>query len=138
MWPVDGATTSFVITPSLESVGGPQDAVLITNLSGTTPPSSLPAELRAAPAFTLQADGSSAHEDVIASPDSLALLRDCLRRFFSDLESTHKQLQRLHVFGGLPVSAGVSLGQCLKARNLRPAIVLYDLTDSGYQKAMEI
>lgn len=138
MWPVDGATTSFVITPALESVGDEQEVVLITNLSGTTPRGSLPAELRAAPAFTLQAVASSAHEDVIASPDSLAFLRDCLRRFFSDLESTHKQLQRLHVFGGLPASAGVSLGQCLKARNLRPAIVLYDLTDSGYQKALEI
>jgi len=47
-------------------------------------------------------------------------------------------LQRLHIFGALPVSAAVTLGRSLKAADLRPSLVLYDLTPDGYRKVMDI
>jgi len=74
----------------------------------------------------------------MASPACLDGFKGCLRRFLSDLEASHKHLRRLHIFGGMPVSAGVTLGQCLRARDLRPAVVLYDPAPGGYQRAMEI
>lgn len=68
------------------------------------------------------------HEDVIATRQTLDAFQKAVRKFLSELEERHKPLQRLHLFGGLPVSAAVTLGQSLKAADLRPTIVLYDPT----------
>jgi hypothetical protein len=137
-WPTDGPETTFTIAKLRdgEGEGEAADAVLIANLSGTTRVGDLPAEFGATPVFVLSADVTS-HEDIIANPASLDALRQRLRLFFSELEASHKHLERLHIVGGMPVSAAVSLGQCLRARDLRPAVVLYDPTPCGYQLAME-
>jgi hypothetical protein len=136
-WPVDGPVTSFEVRLLREGAVGGDDAVLITNLSGTTHLANLPSELHGAPVFQLSVAGA-AHEDVIANRESLARFEQVVRQFFSGLEVTHRQVRRLHVFGALPVSAAVTLGRSLKARDLRPAVVLYDLTDAGYRTAMEV
>ncbi len=142
LWPAAGAPTSFSVTQAREASGtsgaGSTDAALITNLSGTTSPERLPTSLAAAPVFLLRPEGAAAYEDVIDSPQTLGAFESTLRRFFSDLEVTGKDLQRLQVFGALPVSAAVTFGRCLKARDLRPAVMLHDLTSDGYRAVMEI
>jgi SMODS-associated and fused to various effectors sensor domain len=136
-WPTHAPETTFSVGMSREGTADVPDAVLIINLSGTTRLSEVPSKLGNVPAFVLSAQTGS-HEDIIASAGTLDALRGCFRRFFSDLEASHKHLDRLHIFGGMPVSAGVTLGQCLRARDLRPVVVLYDPAPDGYQQAMEI
>ncbi len=137
IWPAGGLAATFSVALVRQGPADAEDGALITNLSGTTPLADLPADLAAAPAFQLDIEDARSHEDVIASPASLKAFERTVRTFFSDLESTNKPLKRLHVFGALPVSAAVVLGKSLKARDLRPALVLYDRTDIGYRKVME-
>ena len=137
-WPDPEAApdTAFKVDSHGTAPHEAEDAVLVTNLSGTTPTNDLPANLSAAPIFVLGVSGDSAHEDIIVTRACLASFQATVRRFFSRLES-NKTIRRLHVFGGMPVSAAVAFGQSLKARDLRPTVVLYDLTSDGYRRVME-
>ena len=134
-WPIGDADATFDVTETRGGDPAASDAILVTNLSGTTTLAHLPNELSSAPAYELSVDG--AHEDVIASPEVLKRFESTTRKFMSGLETTRKSLVRLHVFGALPVSAAVTFGRCMKARDLRPAVVLYDLVDGGYRKVIE-
>ena len=109
---------------------------VILNLTGTTLASALPGAGAAGPLWQITAVPVA--EDVIASAEDLASFERAVREFITGLEATHKTMRRLHVFGSLPVSAAVTLGRVLKARDLRPAVVTYDLVADGYQKALEV
>lgn len=135
-WPESTEPSSFALSALRSGPAQASDAVLITNLSGTTHLENLPDELAQVPVFGLDVDAGT-HEDVIATPECLAAFRTSVRRFFSALEESNKPLQRLHVFGGMPLSAAVAFGQCLKASELRPSIVLYDPTPAGYRQVLE-
>ncbi|MFV9454769.1 SAVED domain-containing protein [Rhodococcus sp. NM-2] len=138
VWPADGTPTTF--STDLTTVGdaGCADISLITNLSGTTAPEQLPKQLRGLTTYTLHADGPLAHEGVIDHPETLVEFEKEVRKFFSMLEADHGEATTVHVFGGLPISAGVTFGRSLKARALRPVVALYDRTEHGYEKALEV
>lgn len=135
-WPDPDADSGFTLSGP---VGGAQgtDAVLITNLSGTTPPANLPEELQGAATWTLTPAGGPA-EDVIAGPKVLAKFVESVRAFFTGLEATHKHVTHLHLFGALPLAAAIELGRALKSEGLRPVVVTYDLIDGSYIKALEV
>lgn len=114
------------------------DGVLITNLTGTAHVTDLPAAVGNAAAFELAVPESSRAEDVISSPQDLARFEATVRAFFTGLETSHKGMQRLHVFGPLPLSAAITFGRVLKARDLRPGVVLYDRTPHGYVQVLEV
>lgn len=113
------------------------DAVLITNLSGTTPLNELPAELDTAAVFQMDPQPGPA-EDLFAHPAVLARFEATVRQFFTELERTHKHLKRIRLVGAMPVSPAVTLGQVLKSAGLRPTVVTYDRTNNGYAQALEI
>ncbi|WP_285029640.1 SAVED domain-containing protein [Mycolicibacterium sp. lyk4-40-TYG-92] len=137
MWPqIDDPGTDFhvsVINGETSGTGG----VLVTNLSGTTPPSDLPHDLRELPMWTLLPTGEPA-EDIFSHPAVLARYVAALRTYFTNLEGTHKQLRSLHLFGALPLSGALAFGSILKSANLRPTIVTYDRTGEGYHRALEV
>ena len=137
-WPAGSQDTSFRVETLKPGPANAKDAALITNLSGITRLENLPDHPSMSPVFCLSVDGQTPHEDIIATPRSLGAFQSVVRRFFSRLEETYKPLEHLHVFGALPVSAAVTLGQSLKASDLRPTVVLYDLASGGYNKVLEI
>jgi hypothetical protein len=113
------------------------EAVLITNLSGTTPVSELPESLLALPVWTLAPDSGPA-EDIFSHSGVLERFTAAVRRYFTALEATHKHLDRLHVFGAMPLSAAIAFGRILKSTDLRPTILTYDRTSEGYRRALEV
>jgi hypothetical protein len=117
---------------------GSVEGVLLTNLTGTAHLSELPEGLNDAPAFEIGPTAKRTAEDVMGSAGDLARFEACVRAFFTGLESTHKTVKRLHVFGPLPVSAAITFGRVLKAPALRPTVVLYDRTPEGYTRVMEV
>jgi ferredoxin len=116
---------------------GGADAVLITNLSGTTPVADLPEALRDAPTWTISPDTGPA-EDVFSSAAVLARFVETVRAFFTDLEGTHKHVERLHLVGALPLAGAIEFGRLLKSEGLRPVVVTYDRVDGVYLKALEV
>lgn len=137
VWPAEDPGTTFAAAVARASDVLPAEAVLITNLSGTTPLNELPQDLADATVFQIDPQPRPA-EDVIGHPDVLKRFDQTVREFFTGLEATHKEVKKLHVFGALPLSAALSLGRVLKSSGLRPTLVAYDRTDSGYVSALEI
>jgi hypothetical protein len=77
-------------------------------------------------------------EDLFTHPEVLERFVAEVRSYFTGLEGTHKHMKKLHLFGALPLSAAVALGRCLKSRELRPDVALYDRTNDGYSFALEV
>jgi SMODS-associated and fused to various effectors sensor domain len=135
-WPQAGHAQVF--TASMLNAGAAEasDGALVVNLSGNARVDDLPESLVDAPVWELSPERRD--EDVIGSRESLAAFESAVRHFFTHLESTHKHLTRLHVFGPIPVSAAVTLGRVLKAPDLRPSVVTYDWTTNAYKLAVEV
>jgi hypothetical protein len=74
---------------------------------------------------------------VINSASTLEEFTSVLRQLLSELEASHKAMQRLHVLAAVPVSAAVTLGRVHDA-NVHPTLVIYDRTDGQYTAALEI
>ena len=136
-WPTDLLTTGFTVTPSVDGNQDAAEGVLIANLSGTTPVTDLPPDLNGLPNWAIDIDGDTA-EDVFRSPADLAAFVETIRAFFTGLESTHKGIKRLHLFGAMPISSALAFGICLKSDGLRPVVALYDRTPTGYRYALEV
>lgn len=136
VWSNQDPGTTFDVTQARDG-DSTDDAVLITNLSGTTPLTDLPAGLNNAPVFQAGPKPGPA-EDLFAHPTVLARFEESIRAFFTGLERTHKHVKRIHVLGAIPVSPAVSLGRILKSPGLRPTVVTYDRTDGGYVQALVV
>lgn len=136
-WPNPGAATRFDLANPEVAGAGDTDAVLITNLSGTTPVTDLPEDLRSAPTWIITPD-TGPDEDVFVSAEVLARFVETIRAFFTGLEATHKHVQAVHLFGALPLSGAIALGRVLKSRGIRPTVVTYDREGDGYHRALEI
>lgn len=135
-WPLTAPLRSFEVAATRAGVSDATDGALIVNLSGTTPMSDLPATLQEGPVWELSVDARD--EDVIGSRETLSAFESVVRRFFTDLEATHKHLAKVHLFGAVPLSAAVVLGRVLKAPDLRPRVVTYDRTPDGYRQALDV
>lgn len=137
MWPqIDDPGTDFQISV-IDGGNSATAGVLITNLSGTTPPHDLPGRLEHTPTWTLAPSGEPG-EDIFAHPAVLTRFTTAVRAFFTNLEVTQKQLRTLHLFGALPLSGALAFGRILKSTDLRPTIITYDRTGEGYRRALEV
>lgn len=136
VWPERDPGTAFELVRARD--GDPdQDVALITNLSGSTPLEELPADLGGTTVFTITPSTGPA-EDVVSHPAILTRFTETVRAFFTDLEATHKGTKQVHLVGALPASPAVAFGRVLKSRGIRPDIVTYDRTASGYVAAVVI
>lgn len=138
-WPASAAaddSTGFELSgPTVHQLGS--TAVLVTNLSGTTPSVDLPADLQQAPIWTITPD-TGPKEDVFRSAAVLGRFTETVRRFFTGLEATHKHVKSVHLFGALPLAGAVAFGRLLKSDGIRPTVVTYDREGAGYRRALEI
>lgn len=136
-WPqIDDPGTDFAIAHAV-GTSGAVEGVLITNLTGTTPASDLPDHMRELPIWTLTPDSGPA-EDVFVHPAVLDRFAAAVRGYFTNLESTHKQLRTLHLIGAMPLSGALVFGRILKSTHLRPTVITYDRTGDGYRWALEV
>lgn len=135
-WPENGHAVSFDF-----ELPDPQpevdEAVLVINVSGSIQLHELPDALTSLPRFTITLDGTTPEPDIFSTPESVdAFTRTC-RQLLSEMEASHKQVQRLHVFAAMPMSAAIALGQVLDT-TVHPQLSLYERTDMGYVSSMEV
>ncbi len=135
-WPENGRTVSFDLElPDVQSEV--EEAVLIINVSGSIQAHEIPDALTSLPRFTITLDGATPEPDIFTTPESVGAFSRTCRQLLSAIEASHKQVQRLHVFAAMPVSAAITLGQVLDT-TVHPHLSLYDRTETGYVSSMEI
>ena len=136
VWANQDPGTTFSVTQARDG-RSIDDAVLITNLSGTTPLTELPTGLDEAAVFQMDPQPGPA-EDLFVHPAVLNRFEAAIREFFTRMEEGHKQFERVHLIGAMPVSPAVALGRILKSTGLRPILVTYDRTKNGYVQALVV
>jgi len=136
-WPDGASDTVFGHQAPAGDDDKTDEAVLLVNASGTVQSNELPDALRALPVYIVAPDGVTPHTDTVASPASLVSFETAVRAVLADVESTRKQVRRLHIVAAAPLSAAVVLGR-VRDPHVHPAYVLYDRTDNGYQPVLEI
>ena len=135
-WPENGDVVSFdVARPDAQTEF--DEAVLVINVSGSIQTDELPEALTSLPRFTISLDGTTPEPDIFSTPKSVDAFSQTCRLLLSAIEASHKQVQRLHVFAAMPMSAAIALGQVLDT-TVHPQLSLYDRTDRGYVSSMEI
>ncbi|MGY5060010.1 SAVED domain-containing protein [Streptomyces sp. 900105755] len=137
-WPHPGdAPRRFVTEAPRTSHPDAREGVLLLNISGSIQAAELPEQLARLPRWTIRPQDITPSVDVINSASTLDEFTSVLRQLLSELEASHKGMQRLHVLAAVPVSAAVTLGRVHDA-NVHPALVIYDRTDGQYTTALEI
>ncbi len=103
----------------------------------TVQTSRIPTQLSKRSQFVVDLDGAAPSSDVFNSAETLAAFESTCRQLFASIEARHSHIQRLHIFGALPVSAAVSLGR-VHNPDIHPKLMTYHLSDAGYSAAIEI
>lgn len=137
LWSTEAPTVEFSIE-TIEGTATGTDAVLILNISGTIQMTEIPHSLTGLHTYRVAPINSDAGQDTIRRRESLQNFSATIRRMFSEIERTRKDISCLHVLAAIPVSAAVTLGR-IRIPEVNPSLVIYDRTDRGtYQTAMEI
>lgn len=134
-WPAQEAVAFRVEVPP-PKVAASEAAVLL-NVSGTITPEELPDEVGSLARCLIEPVDAVPAPDLISSVAAVRAFEAALRDLLARLEASHKTVRRLHVFAAIPLSAAVTLGR-VRADEVHPALVLYDRTEAGYRRALEI
>ncbi|WP_419919559.1 SAVED domain-containing protein [Candidatus Poriferisocius sp.] len=111
------------------------EAVLVVNASGTT--HTPPTQLAPLPTYTIEPVGETPKVGTVSSRATLMSFERILRDLLGELESSVKNLERLHVLAAAPVSVAITIGRSI-GWGIHPNLVTYDLINKTYRFAMEI
>jgi hypothetical protein len=136
LWSPEARPAEFAVTGV---TGGPpaDEAVLILNVSGTIQPVEVPASIAGLRTYTVAPTDTAPAPDILRDRASLDAFEATIRTFFAQLETTAKNVRRLHVLPAIPLSAAVTLGRAHDPQ-VHPRLLIHDRTDTGYQPALEI
>ncbi len=137
-WPSGASPVDFGFAVVTGTLAGAQHIAVITNLSGTTSAAELPDAASIDAVVVIAPLDHVSGEDVVSSRHTLANFEACVRGVFDAIEAQSKHARGVHLFGGLPVAAAVSLGRALKAPDLRAPVTLYDRDATGYYPVLEV
>lgn len=139
-WPEQpGPTPEFTIT-EVQSGPDASKVCLIANLSGSVSVEALPSAQRESAFIYCIAPVAPAATgpSLIDSPAALASFETTLRGFLAMVESTHAGLERIALFGALPLSAAIVVGRTLMP-NVSPAWQVFDRDTAGsFFEALEV
>ena len=136
LWSSEDQSTSFKFSGPNSSNG--QEAVLLASISGTVHEHEIPAQLQGLPIFRIEVADECAVGGIMETRATFLEYQATLRRFFGYLEQCHKNIERMHLFGALPISAAIAIGR-VQDPVIQPAIVTYDRIAGGsYVLAFEV
>jgi hypothetical protein len=137
-WPDDDSSpVNFIVDTIPDRSRDVTEGVLILNVSGSIQAGELPAHLTTLPRWVVRPENSVPSVDTINSQATLSEYTRTLRLLLSEIESSYKNVRKLHVLAAVPVSAAVALGRIHDA-HVHPAMIIYDRTDGLYSVALEI
>jgi len=136
-WGKDENGLRFRHRSTNEVAGGPCEAVLVVNVSGTVAEDLIPNKLEDLPRFRIEPVSGEPHRDAITSRVSRDSFHEAVSSLLGHIEARHKQVKRLHVFAAAPVCAAIILGRSV-GWGFHPNLVVYDHVGDGYERALEV
>ncbi len=135
-WPMSGATKKFkIIEPKPKT--SEREAVVLMNISGTIQTRRIPSRVKKCSRFIVDIENGVPSSDAISTQSALVSFEKTCRQLFAAIEARHPHIERVHLFGALPVSAAVVLGRVHNPA-VHPKLLTYHLADNLYSRAIEI
>jgi hypothetical protein len=134
-WPEEDGSLALDVT--VPEASATDEAVLVINVSGSIQSAELPADVAGLPVLVLAAPDGRREPDVFRSPAAVASFSAACRQLLGGLEQSHKQVQRLHVFAAMPLSAGVEFGRVFDPA-VHPSILTYQRNHGAFEPALQI
>lgn len=134
MWPEDEPATSF---EGCKVKDGPTGAgvVVVLSLSGTFALTDLPAEVAEFSVYELRPAGVTPNPNLFRSRATLDAFAREFQDLLAELEQTDKNIDGIHLFGAVPITAALACGRTVM-RHVYPPVSVYDWIGNGFQLAL--
>lgn len=135
-WDDGVQTPNFDVT--LNSPSTPANEVtVIIELTSPVKESRLPSDLTPLPRVIISPARQTPHSDLISTRAALEEFGRAWREALARIENDLPNVRTLHLIASVPAPAAITLGR-YRMRTAQPTMIVYQLTDNGYEAAMEI
>ena len=139
-WPI-APTETPRFTTILEGGDGEAsdvvDVVVTISVSAPVKEINKPAALIGLPTLTIDLDGIQMGVGAIDSKQALSSFDATWRAALTRVEESWPRCARIHILAAIPATAAVQLGRS-RMRTAQPELMIYQLTEYGYEKAVTI
>lgn len=113
------------------------EATVIVELTSPVKESRLPSGLTSLPRVIISPTGQVPHPELITTRAALDEFGRAWREALARIENDLPDVRTLHLIASVPAPAAIAMGR-YRMRTAQPTMVVYQLTDEGYEAAMEV
>lgn len=133
----DGIQTPKFDVTRISSPTPANEATVIVELTSPVKESRLPSGLTSLPRVIISPTGQKPHPELISTRAALEEFGRAWREALARIEDDFPDVRMLHLIASVPAPAAISMGR-YRMRTAQPRMVVYQLTDEGYETAMEV
>ncbi len=133
----DGIQTPKFDVALISSPTPASEATVIVELTSPVMESRLPSVLTSLPRVIISPTGQMPHPELISTRAALEEFGRAWREALTRIENDLPDVRTLHLIASVPAPAAIAMGR-YRMRTAQPTIVVYQLTDEGYEAAMEV
>ena len=133
----DGIQTPKFDVTRISSPTPANEATVIVELTSPVKESRLPSGLTSLPHFKISPTGQKPHPELISTRAALEEFGRAWREALARIENDFPDVRMLHLIASVPAPAAIAMGR-YRMRTAQPRMVVYQLTDEGYETAMEV
>lgn len=137
-WAWDDETQTPKFDVALISSPTPaNEATVIVELTSPVKESRLPSGLTSLPRVIISPTGQMPHPELISTRAALEEFGRAWREALTRIENDLPDVRTLHLIASVPAPVAIAMGR-YRMRTAQPTVVVYQLTDEGYEAAMEV
>lgn len=133
----DGIQTPKFDVTRISSPTPANEATVIVELTSPVKESRLPSGLTSLPRVKISTTGQKPHPELISTQAALEEFGRAWREALARIENDFPDVRMLHLIASVPAPAAIAMGR-YRMRTAQPRMVVYQLTDEGYETAMEV
>ena len=133
----DGIQTPKFDVTRISSPTPANEATVIVELTSPVKESRLPSGLTSLPRVKISTTGQKPHPELISTRAALEEFGRAWREALARIENDFPDVRMLHLIASVPAPAAIAMGR-YRMRTAQPRMVVYQLTDEGYETAMEV
>ena len=133
----DGIQTPKFDVTRISSPTPANETTVIVELTSPVKESRLPSGLTSLPHFKISPTGQKPHPELISTRAALEEFGRAWREALARIENDFPDVRMLHLIASVPAPAAIAMGR-YRMRTAQPRMVVYQLTDEGYETAMEV
>ena len=133
----DGIQTPKFDVTRISSPTPANETTVIVELTSPVKESRLPSGLTSLPRVKISPTGQKPHPELISTRAALEEFGRAWREALARIENDFPDVRMLHLIASVPAPAAIAMGR-YRMRTAQPRMVVYQLTDEGYETAMEV